>query len=102
MEFIETAIFTQQIRSLISDEKLRAFQNALIANPEAGAMIVGAGGCRKVRWGMEGSGKSGGIRVIYVLRGDRAFLLLAYKKGRKDTLDSDEKKALARIVKEIR
>jgi hypothetical protein len=102
VEFIETPIFTAQIRLLISEEKFRLFQNALIENPEAGAMIVGAGGSRKVRWGIDGGGKSGGIRVIYVLRSDRVFLLLAYKKGRKDSLDPNEKKALAKIVKEIR
>jgi len=40
----------------------------LLADPEAGAIIPGSGGVRKLRWGVAGRGKRGGIRVIYFLR----------------------------------
>ena len=65
------------------------------ANPTAGDLIVGAGGCRKVRLAGKGKGKSGGYRVITLLVLDgRVFLLTVYAKGRKVTLTGAEKAAL--------
>ena len=43
-------------------------QTALAKNPEAGAVIPESGGIRKLRWGLAGRGKRGGLRVIYYLR----------------------------------
>ena len=40
----------------------------MIDNPEAGDVIPGSGGVRKVRWGVAGRGKRGGLRIIYFLR----------------------------------
>jgi hypothetical protein len=65
MEIIETPIFTEQITKLLRDEDYRAFQIALALNPESGDLIRGSRGLRKIRWRRSGTGKSGGIRVIY-------------------------------------
>ncbi len=102
MEFIETPIFTRQIDQLLTPENYRAFQNALLEHPEAGAVIQGTNGARKLRWGLEGRGKSGGIRVIYVQRPERVYLLLAYAKNRKDNLTPAEKRVIADLVRKIR
>ena len=64
MKIIETTIFTKKVTSLITDEEYRSFQNELIINPEKGKIIRGSGGLRKIRWGISGRGKSGGVRII--------------------------------------
>ena len=52
----------------MSDDEYPRLQQALLANAEAGALIPGSGGVRKLRWGVAGRGKRGGVRVIYFLR----------------------------------
>ena len=63
--FIETKLFTRLADDLLSDDELRELQSALVRNPEAGDVIRGSGGVRKLRWGAPGRGKRGGYRVIY-------------------------------------
>ncbi|MFA6242354.1 MAG: hypothetical protein WC655_15575 [Candidatus Hydrogenedentales bacterium] len=81
MRFVETAIFTRQVVSLLSDDEYRSLQSALALRPEQGAVIGETKGLRKVRCGMGGSGKRGGIRVIYFI--DHAasvcYMLFAYR-----------------------
>lgn len=67
IEFIETAIFTRQIREIATDEELRSLQNDLIGRPNKGDIIQGTGGLRKVRMAVGHQGKSGSTRVIYFL-----------------------------------
>ena len=100
MIFIETPIFTEDVSELLTDEIYARFQWDLAARHEAGDVIVGTGGLRKVRCAVPGSGKSGGARVIYYWRvSESQILLLAiYRKGRKDDLSAAEKRALKRIV----
>lgn len=64
-EFVETSVFTREMKTLLSDDEYKEFQTFLIENPEAGDLIVGTGGCRKVRWSRQGTGKSSGVRAIY-------------------------------------
>ncbi|WP_235578381.1 transcriptional regulator [Pseudorhodoferax sp. Leaf267] len=64
-----------------------AFTNWIAANPEAGDLIKGSGGSRKVRWTASGRGKSGGARVIYFnVMDETIWLLIAYTKGKFDNL----------------
>ena len=65
MVFIETPIFTREIRTLMSDEDYYQLQQALVMRPEAGKIITGSHGLRKLRWSLPGIGKRGGLRVIY-------------------------------------
>jgi len=62
--FIETPVFTREITALLPDENYRELQIALLLRPEAGDLITGSGGLRKVRWPAPGKGKRGGLRVI--------------------------------------
>jgi mRNA-degrading endonuclease RelE of RelBE toxin-antitoxin system len=64
VHFIETPLFTKHIASLLDDGDFRRFQVALALNPEAGELIRGSGGLRKIRWSAQGRGKRGGLRVI--------------------------------------
>lgn len=68
ISFVETKLFTRLVQEYLSDEAYSALQQALLADPEAGAVIPGSGGVRKLRRGVAGRGKRGGIRVIYFLR----------------------------------
>ena len=97
--FIETPVFTRQVRELLSDEAYAGFQWHLAFNPRAGKVIQGTGGLRKVRWSVPGSGKRGGVRVIYfhVAADAQVRLLLIYRKGVKDDLSAAEKKTLRRL-----
>ena len=87
---------------LLSDEELGAMQNRLLENPEAGEVIIGSGGMRKLRVALRGRGKRGGARVIYYRFTERQqiLLLLIYDKSRADDLTADQKRALGLLVEE--
>jgi hypothetical protein len=65
MVIIETSIFTRQVQVLLDDDDYRSLQMTLVLRPEAGGLIPGGGGLRKIRWGAKGRGKRGGVRLIY-------------------------------------
>lgn len=99
MIFFETSVFTSQIVSLLDDESYAEFQQVLVADPEAGNLIPRSGGLRKIRWKLAGSGKSGGIRVIYYLVcAKEIFLLFAYTKGKQENLTEDQVRKLRNLV----
>lgn len=102
MEIIETSIFTRQIQLLLTDEAYRELQKALVARPDLGAIIVGSGGIRKVRWAARGRGKRGGARVIYywAVKADQLLMLLAYAKNERDDLSPEQLKTLRTLVEE--
>ena len=101
MILIETPIFTREIQRLLPDETYRQFQKELVVHPEAGDLIVGSGGLRKIRWALPGKGKSGGVRVIYYWHRPHAiFLLLPFKKSEAEDLTADQVKLLRRLVEE--
>jgi mRNA-degrading endonuclease RelE of RelBE toxin-antitoxin system len=102
MVIIETPIFTKQLLSTLSDDEYRLFQNMLMERPDAGKVIPGSAGLRKLRWAAEGRGKRGGLRVIYywfTARGS-ILLLFIYPKNVQDNLTPDQLKQLKKIVEE--
>jgi len=103
MEFIETPTFTRLITSLLSDEDYKDLQSLLAENPEAGSVIRGGGGIRKIRHSLQGRGKSGGIRVIYYWIKDdhQIYMLVAYPKSLKDNLSDKETAILRNLVKDL-
>jgi len=104
LTFIESRHFTERLRELVNDETYRAFQNELQSNPEKGDLIQGTGGVRKVRMPLPGRGKSGGARVIYLYLESHAvlYLLTLYTKKEQADLSSEQKKAIAAVVEEIK
>ena len=88
---------------MLSDDEYRELQNLLLHDPTLGDVIRGGGGIRKMRFGIEGRGKSGGVRVIYfwLSADDEIYMLLIYPKSKKDTLSADEVAALRALVKEF-
>lgn len=102
MLIIETPIFTKQISSTLSDEEYRLFQATLLDRPDAGKVIPGGGGLRKIRWALEGRGKSGGVRVIYYwfTRQETILLLFMYLKNVQDNLTQEQLKQLKKVIEE--
>ncbi len=62
--FVETKLFTRLVQEYLSDDEYAQLQQVLIANREAGSVIPGSGGVRKMRWSVAGRGKRGGLRII--------------------------------------
>ena len=102
MVFIETPIFTADARALLGDDEYAALQQHLVVQPNAGAVIAGTGGLRKIRWTTAGRGKRGGTRVIYyhVVAQAQIRMILIYRKGVKDDLTPREKAQLRKINSE--
>jgi mRNA-degrading endonuclease RelE of RelBE toxin-antitoxin system len=102
MRFIETPIFTKELRALLKDDDYRALQTALLLRPEQGAVIPGSGGLRKMRWGGLGKGKRGGNRIIYYWdpKTEVVYMLFIYGKAYQADLTRAQVKLLSWIVKE--
>jgi len=100
MVIVETPIFTKLINELMSDDEYRDFQEVLVTRPDMGDLIQGSGGLRKVRWKLEGRGKSGGVRVIYywVSADDQIRMLYVYPKGKQENLTQEQLAQLRKIV----
>jgi hypothetical protein len=94
---VESPLF-QKLWPLYWDEEERAeFAVYLAGHPQAGDVIRGSGGVRKIRWSRPGVGKSSGVRVVYLLRvkEDEVYLLTLFAKSVQASLSSA-------VLKEIR
>lgn len=102
MIIIETSLFTRHLRELLSDEEYRELQNFLVCRPDAGSLIVGSAGLRKLRWAQQGKGKRGGIRIIYywTVSSEQILMLFIYPKSARDDLTPKQIKILKKIVEE--
>lgn len=100
MIIVETSVFSRLIQELMNDDQYRLLQEALIIRPDLGDLIKGSGGLRKVRWKLEGRGKSGGVRVIYywAVSDDEIRMLYVYKKSRQTDLTPEQLAVLKSIV----
>ena len=92
MIFVEDDGFRRRCKGLLDDEGLFALMDWLAGRPDAGKVIPGSGGLRKVRWAARGHGKRGGARVIYFwwTADDKILLLDIYAKGEQEDLTADE------------
>jgi hypothetical protein len=97
---VETPIFTRLIKQLMSDDEYKDLQEALVNRPDMGDLIKGSGGLRKVRWSLEGTGKSGGVRAIYysVVDDDNIRMLYVYPKSKQDNLTKAQLSRLKAII----
>lgn len=93
---IETPIFSADAKSIWQEDERGEFCVWLAQHPEAGDVIPGAGGCRKVRWARLGMGKRGGVRVIYFNRLENGliYLLVIYAKAVRGNIPAHILKAI--------
>jgi len=101
---VETEVFLASAARLgIGETERTALIIYLASNPEAGAIVSGTGGVRKLRWALPGRGKSGGARAIYYYHNESIplYALDIYAKNRKANLSAAEKKAARKTVAAI-
>ena len=81
-------------------EDRRRLENEIVNNPQIGAVIGGTGGLRKMRFAPENTGKSGGIRALYVdyVVFERVYLITAYPKSNKENITQAERKIFKKII----
>jgi hypothetical protein len=96
----ETGEFIRTAKKIMDDLERASIVDFLSRNPEAGEIIEGTGGVRKLRWALPGKGKSGGARVIYYYHSQKIplYILTVYPNGRKDNLTQAEKNILKKLV----
>ena len=84
------------------DDLYADLQRAILRQPDIGDIIPGSGGLRKVRWKTPGSGKRGGVRVIYfwLAKFDQIYMVYAYAKAKKENLTKDQIRQLCKLVEE--
>ena len=99
---IETPLFQRQWPLYWTEEERGAFAAYLAEHPDAGDVVSGSGGLRKVRWKRAGSGKSGGVRIIYFTRltEGEIVLLTLYAKAKLDNLKGPQLKEIRRALEE--
>ena len=95
--FIETPLFTRLVHDYLDEDEYRRLQTAIADDPEAGAIVRGSGGVRKLRWAGSGRGKRGGLRVIYYWATGRGeiWMLTLYPKNVKENIP-------AHVLRQIR
>jgi hypothetical protein len=100
----ETVVFMRQAADLWSEDERLVFVDFIARNPEAGDVIPGTGGVRKIRWRREGSGKRGGVRVIYFYYGSNLplYLLMIYAKAMQEDLSPEAKRAVTALVARLK
>lgn len=100
MIFIGTSAFTKRVTGYLTDDEYLGLQMFLLERPDAGQIVRGTGGVRKLRWAMTGRGKSGGLRVIYYWRvsNDEIWLLTMYSKNERENISSHILKQIAEEI----
>ena len=102
--FIQTDEFVKQWEKLgLTDEDLRKLELEILKNPQAGPVIRGTGGLRKLRFAYENKGKSGSTRICYVdyVIYETVYLITAYAKSEKDNLTESERNEIRKVIMAI-
>jgi mRNA-degrading endonuclease RelE of RelBE toxin-antitoxin system len=100
MTIVETPFFLRKAATLLSSEERSKLVMYLGMNPEAGYVVPESGAIRKLRWAVQGRGKSGGLRVIYYFHSESypLFLLTAYAKNQRANLTKLERNEFKKLV----
>jgi len=95
--FIESSAFERARSLYLSDDDYSELQQFMLQNPEAGRLVSGSGGVRKLRWARPGGGRRGGLRIIYFVRyrPNEFWMLTMYAKAKVQNVP-------AHILRELR
>jgi hypothetical protein len=101
---VQLAAFTREAAKIWSDAELDEFTDYIARNPEAGDIVRGTGGVRKIRWNAKGKGKRGGARVIYFFYNPNnpVYLVSIYAKNERETISEADRKLYGRMSEEIK
>lgn len=104
IDFVYTRAFERSIEGVLDDHSMRRIELDLVRDPKVGGVERGTGGVRKIRIALPGTGKRGGLRLLYVLDEpeQRIYFLLAWPKGVKASLSSKERQRIAKLVRELK
>jgi hypothetical protein len=104
VEFVWLPTFERTSKGLLAEDDRRAIEAELCRDLQAGALMKRTGGFRKLRHALKGSGRSGGVRVIYFPdeRCGRIYMILAYGKSRKETLTREEENQLRKLATHLK
>jgi len=102
MVFRYLHFFEKSARGLFTEDDRLAIEAVLLVKPEAGAVIPGCHGLRKLRWAAKGHGKSGGARIIYYFarRDGTILLMFAYPKNEQSDLTPEQARLLSQAAKQ--
>ena len=99
-----TRVYEKRVDKILRPEEREAMELHVASNPEIHPIVSGTGGVRKARWGRQGKGKRGGVRLIYFYRltADVVYFLDIYAKSGKEDLTPADKQELKRLVNHLR
>ena len=100
LTIVELPEFQRRAEALITEQEKQSIINYLALHPNAGVIMKGTGGIRKLRWSTGGKGKSGGVRVVYYFHNESMplFLLSPFGKSEKANLTKSERNELAKFT----
>lgn len=104
VEFVRLPSFERSAHGVLSEEDIRVLEQELVRDPRAGDVVRGTGGVRKVRAAVQGRGKSGSARVVYlyVEVREKIYLLLAFAKNEQANLTPEQSARVAQLVAELK
>jgi RelE toxin of RelE / RelB toxin-antitoxin system len=104
VEVVGLAAYESQVSAILDEQERMVMEFFIACAPEDHPVIPGSGGFRKARWARRGTGKSGGVRVIYffLARPGRIYMAAIYAKSRKGTLTGPEHRMLSKLAAQIK
>jgi hypothetical protein len=99
-----TRVYARRVEKVLRTEERDAMELHVAETPEIHPVVAGTGGVRKARWGRQGRGKRGGVRVIYFYRSaaDVVYFLDIYAKAAKEDLTPADKQQLKELVNRLK